>query len=209
MIVDRITPATSAWRKPGGTSPDCGGVVEDGFKEGDERDKGPGSLGLVRGEQLVAELGHDGRGVVLRRPSLRRRKAHAVVLDHEAVEALERRALLVQLFLQPVRCRQDRLVEKGEKQLVLAGEVLIEAPEGLPRAVHHFLNGELLARLGPGQQLETGVEEALDPPLAPQPGRVQGSSDGQITAPDRLGSGWPCRRIVNRHRVSITADCSI
>ena len=81
---------------------------------------------------------------------------------------------------------------------MLAGEVLVEAAQRLPGAVDHLLDGELLARLGPGQQLEAGVEEALDPSLAPQPGRVQGPGHGQVAPPDRLGGGGrTCRGIVD------------
>ena len=152
----------------------------------------------MRGQQLVAELGHHGRGVVLRRPSLGRRQAHAVVLDDEGVQPFEGRALTGDLLFQPVRRREDRLVEEGEEQLVLAGEVLIEAAQRLPGAVHHLLDGELLAGLGPGQQLEAGVEEALHPSLAAEPGRVQGPRHGEVTPADRFGGGGrACRGIVN------------
>jgi hypothetical protein len=102
------------------------------------------------------------------------------------------------LLLQPVRRREDRLVEEGEEQLMLAGEVLVEAAQRLPGAVHHLLDGELLAGLCPAQQLEAGVEEALDPSLAPEPGRVQGPRHGEVTPSDRLGGGGrTCRGIVD------------
>ena len=116
----------------------------------------------------------------------------------EAVEALEWCALASELLFEPVRRREDRLVEEGEEQLVLAGEVLVEAAERLPRAVHHLLDGELLAGLGPGEQLEPGIEEPLDPSLAPQPGRVEGARHGQVAPSDRLGGGGRAGRgVVN------------
>ncbi len=72
-----------------------------------------------------------------------------------------------------VRRRADRLVEEGEQEFVLAGEVLVEAPQGLARTLHHVLHGEVPARLGARQQLEAGIEEALHPVLAPHAGGVQ------------------------------------
>ena len=160
--------------------PGVGRVVEDLLEQGHERDEGPRRLGLVRGQELVAELGHHRRRVVLRGPALGRGQAHPVVLDDEAVEPLERGVLLGDLLLEAVGRRSDGLVEEGEEQLVLAGEVLVEAAQRLPRAVDHLLDGELLAGLGAGQQLEAGVEEALHPALAAHagPSRANGRRPG-------------------------------
>ena len=130
--------------------------------------------------------------------SLGRRKAHAVVLHDEGVESLEGRFLAGDLLFEPVRRREDRLVEEGEEQLVLAGEVLVEAAQRLAGAVHHLLDSELLAGLRPAQQLETGVEKALHPSLATEPGRVQGAGHGEVAPSDRFGSGGrSCRGIVD------------
>ena len=63
---------------------------------------------------------------------------------------------------------------------MLAGEVLVEAAQRLPGAVDHLLDGELLAGLCLGQQLEAGIEEALHPSLAAEPGRVERPRHGQV-----------------------------
>ena len=130
-----------------------------------------------------------GVGLFFDGTSLRCGQAHAVVLDDKAVQPFERRVLAGELLLQAVRRREDRLVEEGQQELVLAGKVLVEAAQRLARAVHHLLDGELPAGLSPAQQLEAGVEEALDPSLAPEPGRVQGPRHGKITPSDRFGGG--------------------
>ena len=88
------------------------------------------------------------------------------------------------LLLEPLGRGADRLVEEGQEQLVLAGEVLVEAAQGLAGTVHDLLDGELLARLGAGQQLETCVEEALDPALAAHAGRVEGAGHGEVAPAD-------------------------
>ena len=72
---------------------------------------------------------------------------------------------------------------------MLAGEVLVEAAQRLPGAVDHLLDGELLAGLGAGEQLEAGVEEALDPSLAPEPGRVEGAGHGEVPPAHRCVGG--------------------
>ena len=72
---------------------------------------------------------------------------------------------------------------------MLAGEVLVEAAQGLTGAVDHLLDGELLAGLGARQQLEPCVQEALHPSLAPQPGRVEGPRHGEVAAPRRRVGG--------------------
>ena len=99
--------------------------------------------------------------------------------------AARRRARGGDLLLQAVGRRADRLVEEGQEQLVLAGEVLVEAPQGLARTLHHLLHGEVPAGLGARQQLEPGIEEALHPVLAPHPGRVERPGDGKIPTADR------------------------
>ena len=55
---------------------------------------------------------------------------------------------------------------------MLAPEVLVEAAQRLAGAIHHLLDGEVLARAGI-EQLGGGIEEALDPGLGPEPGRVE------------------------------------
>ena len=69
-------------------------VGQDLLEQGDQGNEGPGRLGLMAGEQLVGELRHDRGRVVLGGPALRCRQAHAVVLDDEAVQPVERRRLL-------------------------------------------------------------------------------------------------------------------
>ena len=51
----------SVWFKPGWDSvPRFHRLIEHLLEQGYERDKGAAGLRLVRGQQLMAELGHDG-----------------------------------------------------------------------------------------------------------------------------------------------------
>ena len=79
-----------------------------------------------------------------------------------------------------------RLLEQGQQQLVLAGEVLVEAAQRLAGALHDLLDREVLA-LGAAHQLEGGVEEPLHPLLGPRPGGIERAGDGQL-APGRRGA---------------------
>jgi hypothetical protein len=73
--------------------------------------------------------------------------ADPVVLHHEAVQALEGVVLLrASCSAQVPGRRLDRLLEQGQEELVLPAEVLVEAVQRLARALHHFLDGEFLAR---------------------------------------------------------------
>ena len=192
MMVERMSAGCVVVLEPGSHLRRCDGIGEDLLQQGDERNEGPRRLVLVRRQQLVAELGHDGGRVVLRSPTLRGRKAHAVVLDDEAVEPLEGEVLVGEQLLQPVDGRPDGLVEESEEQLVLAREVLVEAAERLAGTVDDLLHGELLAGLGAGQELEPGVEEALHATLAAHPGRVERPDAGRRrtgASPAGVGTG--------------------
>ncbi len=105
------------------------------------------------------------------------------------MQPLERTFLLGDLLLETVRRRPDRLVEEREQQLVLPGEVLVEAAQRLPGAVHDLLDGELLAGLGVAEEFEPGIEEALHPALAPDPSRVERAGHRQVPATQRRVGG--------------------
>ena len=77
----------------------------------------------------------------------------------------------------------DRLLEQREEQLVLAVEVLVEAAQRLLRPVDDLLDREL-GRALLVDQLERGVEEALDALLGAGAGGVQAAGDGPL-APGR------------------------
>ncbi len=160
---------------------------------------------MVRRQELVAELREDRRRIVLRRAALGCGQAHPVVLDDEAVQPLERGALLGELVLEALGRRADRLVEERQQQLVLAGEVLVEAAQRLPGAVHDLLDREVTAGLGAGQELEAGVEEALHPALAPDTGRVEGAGNRQIPPAHRgVGSRSGGGVVSGGHRPSVS-----
>ena len=108
------------------------------------------------------------------------RTAQAVVLDDEAVQALERVVLAGDLAHAGGRRRADRLLEQRQQQLVLAPEVLVEAAQRLAGALDDLLHGEVLARAGV-HQLNGGVEEALDAALGPDAG--QSPTSGPPPAP--------------------------
>ena len=198
MIVDRMTPATSAWFKPGRTSPASTASSSTFSSSVTRGTKARAASVWCAVSSWWQNSAMTGVGLFFDGASLGRREAHAVVLHDEGVEPFEGRVLAGDLLFEPVRRREDRLVEEGEEQLVLAGEVLVEAAQGLAGAVHHLLDGELLAGLRPAQQLEAGVEEALDPSLAAEPGRVQGPRHGEVAPSDRFGGGGrTCRGIVD------------
>ena len=88
------------------------------------------------------------------------------------MQPLERDVERVDDLLQVVGGGAHGLLEEGEEQLVLAGEVLVEAAQRLAGALDDLLDGELLA-VRAGHQLEGGVEEALDTLLGPGAGGVE------------------------------------
>ena len=88
----------------------------------------------------------------------------------------------------------------------MPGEVLVEAAQRLPGAVDHLLDGELLAGLGARQELEPGIEEALHPALAADPGRVERAGDRQVP-PAHRGVAWAGGvRGVGGHRPSVAGS---
>src|SRR5580704_17786078 len=185
-------------------SSDLDGVGQRLFQQRDQRHERPRRLLLVSGQQLMAEFRQDWCRVVLRRAPLWSGQAHAVVLDNEPVQSLKRSALLGQLVLEALGGGADRFVEERQQQLVLAGEVLVEAAQRLPGAVYDLLDGEVTARLGAGQELEAGVEEALHPAFAPDASRVEGSCDCHVPPPHR-GVWRGCACIFSRgHRLSVS-----
>ena len=86
---------------------------------------------------------------------------------------------------------------------MLAREVLVEAAQGLAGAVDDLLDGELLAGLGTGQQLEPGVEEPLHPAFAAHPGRVEGAGDGEVPPAHRRVGGGLGGVVSGGHRPSV------
>ena len=86
----------------------------------------------MTGEQLLGEVHHHRcRGQAFDAVPCVGRTAEPVVLHHELVDALERVGLAFDALGQEVRRRPDRLLEEGEKQLVLAAEVLVEEAQRL------------------------------------------------------------------------------
>ena len=83
------------------------------------------------GHQLLGEL-RQGTGRPLLPLPLARGAAQPVVLDHEAMETLERVLLVADPIAEVRRSRPDGLLEQRQQQLLLPAEVLIEAPQGLP-----------------------------------------------------------------------------
>ncbi len=81
---------------------------------------------------------------------------------------------------------------------MLPAEVLVEAAERLARAVHHLLDGEVLARAGV-EQLDGGVEEALHPGLGPEPGGVQRPRHRLLPPAEAVGLQRVGRYLVLRH----------
>src|SRR5207248_6414252 len=112
------------------------------------------------------ELGK-GNGRLLLALSLGSRAAQGVVLDHEAVEPIERLLLVLDPIPELVRGRADGLLEQRQQQLLLPAEVLVEAPQRLSRLLDHVLDGEVLPWRAVAQQLEGGVDEALHAALGP------------------------------------------
>ena len=116
------------------------------------------------GEQLLGEVDHHGRGGhalddVLRGGAAlgpRRRPGHVVVLDDEDVDLLERVVDVGDLGLELLGAAPHELLEQGQQQLVLAGEVLVEAAQRLAGALDDLLDGEVLVRSSrpsaPGQR---------------------------------------------------------
>ena len=114
---------------------------------------------------------------------LLRRITPLVQPDRERAEALERLGRRLDDVAEIVGRLANRLLEQGEQQLVLAVEVLVEAAERLLRLVDDLLDREL-GRALLVDQLERGVEEALDPLLGAGTGRVQAAGDRTL-APGR------------------------
>src|SRR5436190_1222681 len=166
-------------------------VVVDLFEERHERREGPRGLARVGRHQLLGELG-EGEG---RRPLLggllRRGPAQGVVLDYETVEALARVLLARDALLNLSGGRPHGLLEQGEQQLLLAAEVLIEAPQRLPRLLDDVLHGEVLTGGALAQQVEGGVDEALHAALGAHPGGVERPRHGLLapTGGRRFGGG--------------------
>ena len=158
-----------------------GGVGEHLLEQADEGLERLGRLARVLGEQLLGELG-DRRRVgrtLAGRLALRRRRADLVVLDQEGAQPVHRVVDAVDGVGEVQRGRPDRLLEERQQELVLAGEVLVEAPQRLTRALDDLLDGEVLV-LRRAHELEGGVEESLHPLLGPSAGRVERPGDGEV-----------------------------
>jgi hypothetical protein len=112
------------------------------------------------------------------------RLAHLVVLQHEEVEALERVVLARDVLLEVLRGRADRLLEEREQELVLAGEVLVEAAQRLAGLLDDLLHRELLG-VGVHHQVERGIEEPLHPLLRALPRGIE--RPGHRHLPPRAG----------------------
>ena len=79
---------------------------------------------------------------------------------------------------QVLRRGTDGFLEEGEEELVLATEVLVEAAQGLSRALHDFLDGELVVAVL--DELARRVEKALDASFCPCAGRLERASHGLL-----------------------------
>ncbi len=75
---------------------------------------------------------------------------------------------------------------------MLAAEVLVEAPQGLPGPLDDLLDGEILAR-PLVLELHGRVEKALDPALGPEPGGVERARHGEVTPTQRIRIRALCR----------------
>jgi hypothetical protein len=95
------------------------------------------------------------------------------------VQPFERVVLVVDDLAELLGGGPHRLLEEGEQQLVLAGEVLVEAPQRLAGVLDDLLDRELPVR-GGLHELEGGVEEALHPLLRPSSGRVERTGHGEL-----------------------------
>ena len=99
--------------------------------------------------------------------------------------------------------RPHRLLEEREQQLVLAGEVLVEAAQRLTRPLDDFLDGELLVGRAL-HELERRVEETLHPLLGPHGAgsneRATASSRQLLTASVADGSAAAFRGAMKRKR---------
>src|SRR5205085_7312396 len=142
-----------------------------------------------------------GEGRLLLALSLGSRAAQGVVLDHEPMQLVEWLLLVLDPSLELIRCRADGLLEERQQQLLLPAEVLVEAPQRLPRLLDHVLDGEVLPRLAVAQQLEGGVDEALHAVLGPHPCRVERS--GHSLLPPAGGGRFGCR-LVGGHTGNLT-----
>ena len=119
------------------------------------------------------------------------------------MQAGEGLVLLRDRLPQVVRSGAHRLLEQRKKELVLAGEVLVEAPERLARPLHDLLDREVLARLAV-HEVERRVEEALHALLGPGPSRVERPCDGELPPTARTsGRRALGRRFVSRHAISV------
>ena len=122
--------------------------------------------------------------------------------DRERVQALQRFGLRLDHGAQVVGGFADRLFEQREQELVLAVEVLVEAAHRLLRPVDHLLDREL-GRALLVDQLERGVEEALDPLLRTRARAVEAARDGSLPPIGFVGArrgGWflPCSGLTFR-----------
>ncbi len=124
------------WGRPGRSSPAVGGRFDDrGDVLDDRRIRGGDIVGVVD-HQALGELGEER---LLRDPAGR---AELVQQQHGFAEAVERvagRGGLADAIEEWIHLR----FEEGEQQLVLAVEVLVEAPQRLLGAVDDLLDGEL------------------------------------------------------------------
>ena len=95
MIASSTTPTMGPVTRSGPDGSGRGGPVEDLLEQGDEGREHPGRLLRMLGEQLLGELGHEGCPAGSTPDSSSSvRPAQSVVLDHEAVQSLERIVLL-------------------------------------------------------------------------------------------------------------------
>ena len=163
-----------------------GGVGRGDELEQHARDRRHGGLdpfGVVDGE-LDREL-HDRAAVVCAALAGRvGRVAPLVQPDRERAEPVDRIGLGLDDGDEVFGRLAHRLLEEREEQLVLAVEVLVEAAQRLLRAVDDLLDREL-GRALLVDQLERGVEEALDPLFGAGPGGVQAPRDRPLP-PGRL-----------------------
>ena len=120
--------------------------------------------------------------------------ADPVVLAGEHLESDERIVLRRDDLVEVFGGRADGLLEQREQQLVLAGEVLVEAPQGLAGAFDDLLDGELLlARPASSARGPRRGSAARASPPGPGPDRG--------TGPRPAHANWSARQSRRRRAI--------
>ncbi len=147
MTAWSTTPAIRRWSSPLRIAPASAASSSSSSSRVTRGTNAGRRLARVLGEQLLGELGHHHRRRVLCHPRRRSRPDGTPGSTRdEGAQPLERVVDALDGGGEVGRGGAHGLLEQGEQQLVLAGEVLVEAPQRLARALDDLLDGELLAR---------------------------------------------------------------